>query len=96
MQPRDQPKTRNAEIMTFSDSTEATCSVSSGSYSGGESEALSEGNSVVLLLDKLRSPVPSELAMKTTNPPPIGQRWLCLYRAKISVSPRSCEGVCCR
>ena len=44
-----------------------TCSVSSlssGNYSGGESEALSDGNSVVSLLDKLRSPVPSELARK--------------------------------
>ena len=44
----------------------ATCSVfslSSGNYSGGESEALSEGNSVVLLLDKLHLTVPSELAI---------------------------------
>ena len=43
MQPRDQPKTRNAEIMTFSDSSEATCSVSSGSYSGGESRSSVRG-----------------------------------------------------
>ena len=65
--------------MAFSDSSEATCSHSSGGYSasGGESEALSEGNSVVSLLDKLRSPVPSELARKrkvSTNLPPIGQK----------------------
>ena len=48
-------------------------------YSGGESEALSEGNTVVSLLDKLRSPVPSELARKKkvpTNPPPVGQKHL--------------------
>ena len=96
MLPRDQPKTRNAGIITFSDSSEATCSVSSGGYSGGESEALSEGNSVVSLLDKLRSPVPSELARKrkvSTNPPPIGQKRS--KGAEISVSPRSCVGVCC-
>ena len=65
--------------MAFSDSSEATCSSSSGGYSasGGESEALSEGNSVVSLLDKLRSPVTSELARKrkvSTNLPPIGQK----------------------
>ena len=47
--------------MAFSDSGEATCnifSLRSGKYSGGESEALSEGNSVVSLLDKLHLPVP--------------------------------------
>ena len=69
-----------AEIIAFTDGSEATCSVSSlssGGYSGGESEALSERNSVVSLLDKLRSPVPSELARKrkvSTNPPPVGQK----------------------
>ena len=39
------PTRSRAEIMAFSDSSETTCSVSSlssGGYSGGESEALSE------------------------------------------------------
>lgn len=38
---------------------------------------MSEGSSVLSLLDKLRSPVPSELARKrkvSTNPPPVGQK----------------------
>ena len=77
------PTRARGEIMAFSDSSEAICSVSSisiSSYSGGEStksETLPEGNSVVLLLDKLRSPVLSELARKkkvSTNPPPVGQK----------------------
>ena len=53
------------------------CSTSSAGYSGDES-SVSEGSSVVQsLLDKLRSPVPSELARKrkvSTNPPPVGQK----------------------
>ena len=41
--------------MAFSDSSKATCSVSSlssGGYSGGDSEVLSERNSIVSLLDR--------------------------------------------
>ena len=61
-----------------SSASEATCSVSSAGYiSGRESDSVSEGSSVVSLLDKLRSPVPSELARKrkvSTNPPPVGQK----------------------
>ena len=53
--------------MTFSDSSEATCSVSSLSSSGcsgGESETRSERNSVASLLDKLH---PCSNTTKETN-----------------------------
>lgn len=54
-------------------------SLSSGSYSEGESKALSEGNRVASWLDKLCSPIPSVLARKrkvSMNPPPVTQKWL--------------------
>ena len=56
-----------------SSASEATTScVSSVGYSGEEESSVSAGSSVLSLLDKLRSPVPSELARKrkvSTNPP---------------------------
>ena len=61
-----------------SSASEATTScVSTAGYSGEEESSVSEGCSVLSLLDKLRSPVPSELARKrkvSTNPPPVGQK----------------------
>ena len=63
-----------------SSASEATTScVSSAGYSGEVESSVSEGSSVLSLLDKLRSPVPSELARKrkvSTNPPLIGQKRL--------------------
>ena len=61
-----------------SESGEASGTFSSGGYtSGGESQTVSEESSVASLLDRLRSPVPSELARKrkiSTNLPPVGQK----------------------
>ena len=60
-----------------SETTSATCSVSTAGYSGEESSVSEDSSSVQSLLDKLCSPVPSELARKRkvlTNPPPVGQK----------------------
>ena len=70
----------------------SNCSTSSSGYSGGKSSA----SSVASILDRLKSPVPSELARKRkilTNPPPVGQKRSKGSAACVllkSVSPQDC------
>ena len=59
-----------------SSASEATTScLSSAGYSGEVESSVSEGSSVLSLLDKLRSPVPSELARKRESVNESTARW---------------------